>query len=395
MFLPGPEDDDTDHAPALRTDERSLRELQAAFLADPTAVTMLEAMPGPAMVLNATRQIIATNRQLTHLVASEDLEAAFGRRPGEAMQCVYSALRPGGCGTAEHCATCGLGNSVIETLATEGRSENECRIVTQRDSEGGSLDFRVLTNHIEFGGENCVVLGLTDIRGEKRREVLERVFFHDLLNEVGGVYGLASILLDGGMEPEEERECKHDIHRHSRTLLDEIQAHREMLAAERGELAPRVEEVSAEELLLDVVQLYRHHSAAEGRSIEMFPCDPLPLRTDPAMLRRALGNLVKNALEAVPRGATVAVGIEAGDSTIRFFVRNPGVIPREVQLQIFERSFSTKASAGRGIGTYSVRLFIERHLSGKVGFFSDEERGTEFHVTLARSPEERIGDRAA
>ena len=63
-------------------------------------------------------------------------------------------------------------------------------------------------------------------------------------------------------------------------------------------------------------------------------------------------------------------------------VHNDGVIPREVQLQIFQRSFSTKGGEGRGVGTYSVRLFTENYLRGRVGFHSIEGSGTTFGLTL-------------
>jgi sensor histidine kinase regulating citrate/malate metabolism len=61
-------------------------------------------------------------------------------------------------------------------------------------------------------------------------------------------------------------------------------------------------------------------------------------------------------------------------------------MPREVQLQVFQRSFSTKARSGRGIGTYSIKLFVERYLKGTVGFTSDEPGGTTFTVTLPKEP---------
>ena len=56
-------------------------------------------------------------------------------------------------------------------------------------------------------------------------------------------------------------------------------------------------------------------------------------------------------------------------------------MPPEVQLQVFNRSFSTKGN-GRGIGTYSIKLLCERYLKGKVSFVSSAEQGTIFKVTL-------------
>ena len=74
-----------------------------------------------------------------------------------------------------------------------------------------------------------------------------------------------------------------------------------------------------------------------------------------------------------------ASGHEGG---VRFTVRNEGVIPPMVQEHIFQRSFSTKAQYGRGLGTYSMKLLGERYLGGKVSFVSNAECGTVFSLEL-------------
>jgi signal transduction histidine kinase len=56
-------------------------------------------------------------------------------------------------------------------------------------------------------------------------------------------------------------------------------------------------------------------------------------------------------------------------------------MPKEVQMQIFQRSFSTKGK-GRGIGTYSIKLLTETYLGGKVSFRSEERHGTTFRIDL-------------
>ena len=96
-----------------------------------------------------------------------------------------------------------------------------------------------------------------------------------------------------------------------------------------------------------------------------------------------LGNLLKNALEASSAGETVTVGVMPEDDRVAFWVHNAAHMPRDVQLQVFKRSFSTKGS-GRGIGTYSIRLFVTRYLHGSVDFESSEENGTIFRVRLPK-----------
>ena len=64
-------------------------------------------------------------------------------------------------------------------------------------------------------------------------------------------------------------------------------------------------------------------------------------------------------------------------------VWNSGVIPSNIQNRIFQRHFSTKASVGRGLGTFSMKLFGEKYLKGKVSFLSSVEKGTTFTFKLA------------
>jgi sensor histidine kinase regulating citrate/malate metabolism len=58
-------------------------------------------------------------------------------------------------------------------------------------------------------------------------------------------------------------------------------------------------------------------------------------------------------------------------------------MPSEVQLQVFQRSFSTKG-AGRGLGTYSMKLISERYLQGCVSFVSTAPDGTVFSADYPR-----------
>ena len=96
--------------------------------------------------------------------------------------------------------------------------------------------------------------------------------------------------------------------------------------------------------------------------------------------------MVKNALEACRTSQTVTVGCTTADGTARFWVHNPGHMSREVQLQVFHRSFSTKGR-GRGLGAYSIKLLTERYLRGSVTFTSDPKAGTTFTVHCPLPPE--------
>jgi signal transduction histidine kinase len=165
-------------------------------------------------------------------------------------------------------------------------------------------------------------------------------------------------------------------------VLEEILAQRDLVAAENNELAVEARPVQTCEVLEKVLQLYTSHAVADKRHLVLEPGSAsLEVVTDPRLLRRILGNLVKNALEASQPGQTVTAGCTRDKGGVRFWVHNPTFMPPNVQLQVFNRSFSTKGS-GRGLGTYSVKLLAERYLKGEAGFTSSEEDGTIFFVAL-------------
>jgi signal transduction histidine kinase len=106
--------------------------------------------------------------------------------------------------------------------------------------------------------------------------------------------------------------------------------------------------------------------------------------SDKSLLARVLGNMIKNALEATPPEGVVTIGCDADDDNVDFWVHNESAMPREVQLQVFQRSFSTKGQ-GRGVGTYSIKLLTELYLNGEVSFASTPETGTTFRVSYPRT----------
>lgn len=83
-----------------------------------------------------------------------------------------------------------------------------------------------------------------------------------------------------------------------------------------------------------------------------------------------------NALEA-SEDEVINVGIQKNENHVEIYVHNNKYIPRNIQLQIFKRSFSTKGK-GRGLGTYSMKLIGEDHLKGYIRFTSEKDKGTRF-----------------
>lgn len=370
-------------APAERASKEALYRARAKVQSSRMLATTLEALPDFALVLNGQRQIVAANNLFLRAFDIHDFEELIGRRPGEAVGCIFSSDAPGGCGTGEHCSTCGAVFTILRSADTSGRVISECRLTINSDNPV-ALDLQVVATPFAIDGEHLTLCILRDISMEKRRLVLERVFFHDVLNTVGGIHGVASLLAEkNNLEEGREVEYRQWMISLTERLMDEIQHHRRLLAAERGDFKPILGIVRVSEILQDVHTLYLNHGVCEHRHLLLTAVPDCHVVSDGALLRKILGNLVKNALEATPRGGTVTIAGADDDDTVAFIVHNPTVMSREVQLQLFQRSFSTKGE-GRGIGTYSIRLFGERYLKGKVDFSSREPDGTTFTFTIPK-----------
>ncbi|HEX9653646.1 MAG TPA: HAMP domain-containing sensor histidine kinase, partial [bacterium] len=240
--------------------------------------------------------------------------------------------------------------------------------------------------------ERFTIFTVIDISHEKRRKVLERVFFHDVLNTAGALRGYLDLLQSA--EHWEVNEILQNINRIGEQLIDEILAQKQLVAAEDNELCAEPTELDSLEFLNDLMTVYRGHPLSENRTMVIDRHSPgVRLSIDVTLLRRVICNMVKNALESSENGETITIGCRRGDDDISFWVHSPKFIPREIQLQIFKRSFSTKGE-GRGLGTYSMKLLSERYLKGKVWFTSSETEGTVFTASYPISMNGKNSDYA-
>jgi nitrogen fixation/metabolism regulation signal transduction histidine kinase len=339
------------------------------------------AMTGIGALIDKNRQIVYANDEFLSLMGIKSLESVLGKRPGEVISCIHSAEEPAGCGTSRACAYCGAVNAILESQKTGKKAKKETQISSMVDGKHKSWDLNIFSTPISFNGDLFYVLILQDISDLKRRKALERIFFHDLLNSVGGLNGLLTVLKEE-TNPVDANEIINLSEEVSRNILEEILLQRDIREAENGELKVNIDLTNSDELLDSVIGKIGFHEVGKGRIIAKAANSAnLDFETDKILLQRVMINLLKNALEATEAEGTVKTGFDVAGYRITFWVKNDKVMPEEVQMQMFQRSFSTKG-IGRGIGSYSIRLITENYLKGKVSFVSNETLGTVFSIEL-------------
>ncbi len=369
-------------APAEKSSEQCIDRQRGYFAGSFITRHLLDSLPGILLVMNGHRQVVYANPALMQLAGKEAAEHCFGMRLGDLLCCSGVVEAESGCGTGERCRYCGAVLAMLAGLS--GRKDvQECRFARKGDGRTESFELRVNASPLDLEGEQFVVMSIADISHEKRRKALERIFFHDVLNLMGSVKGFSELLQHYRLDNVEE--ISGLIHEASEQVIDEIEAQRTLLAAENGDLSVKKGPLEVSGYLHRLVELYQRHEVAKKK---LLVCEPqgasMLCVTDATLLGRILGNMLKNALEATPRGGVVSAGCVPADGGAEFFVHNQGVIPEQVQLQLFQRSFSTKGH-NRGLGTYSMKLLSD-YIGARVSFISSPSEGTTFRLWLPASP---------
>jgi signal transduction histidine kinase len=345
------------------------------FSANNLFAEIMDSTPFCVVVLNEYRQIVYANKALKDFIKDKNVELPFGKRMGEVLSCKNAFLTPSGCGTSEFCDTCGALKVILSSLNGE-EDVQECRIIQKDTNE--ALDLRVWAKQLKTDNQVFSIFSFADISHEKRRQVLERIFFHDVLNTASGLSSYINLLKDSTKEEIEEM---MPIASYLITnLVEEIKSQRDLTKAENQELLVNLQSCDSIKIVNDLNKLYNKRIISEEKYIEIDPnCERIVFTSDPILVSRVLSNMIKNALESTKRQGTIKIGCKLLDDKIRFSVSNPGYISLIVQNQIFQRSFSTKGM-GRGLGTYSMKLLTERYLKGSIYFSTSEKEGTTFIV---------------
>ena len=364
-------------APAERAPLQLVRRLSHRFADAGFFGRLMDYLPNMVLVLNRQRQIVYANRAALERAGLRDRTAAIGLRPGELLHCKHRNAAEGGCGTSNFCRFCGQVKAVLASQSGQASAE-DCRLTVESGGHEEALDLRVWATPTEFDGEPLTFVALADVAEEKRRVFLERIFLHDVANTAMAVRGLWDLANDPAAEPPARQQHMDTLGRLAERMVEEVKGHQLLVAAESDQLKLNRQRLDSLELLRQLFRCYNRPEllgqrwlevAAESASVEFW--------SDETLMVRVLANMIKNAIEASPEGATVMLGCRGDVGRVLFWAHNYGSMPEEVQAQVFQRSFSTKGT-GRGLGTYSMKYFTEKYLGGKVSFTSTEAEGTTF-----------------
>jgi signal transduction histidine kinase len=377
------------------------RDIPEGFL---LSVDSIPEEPAPTIVVvdddRANRAVVrAYLRERYRVLEAGDAETALELVEREKVDLVLLDVRMPGIDGYEACRAIKqsrAGKSLLPVVLLTALNERADR---HRGLEAGADDF--LTKPVDGHELRLRVAAFTSLARKdallrRQKEQLEHLgalkddlvslLVHDMRNPLTSVMAVLSLLKKSATDPEAASDIALGMIAASR-LRDVIEDVLEVHRLEAAELKLRIEEVSMRSLVRSAAETLDGAARLAGVRIDCANIDEVTIAVDRRLVRRALENLMTNAIKYSPRQAAVDVRARQAGDRIEIDVadRGPG-IPEVARQRIFDKFGTVEARQdtarrGYGLGLYLVRLVAAAH-HGEIRVRDREGGGTVFTLAV-------------
>ncbi|MBI2418667.1 MAG: PAS domain-containing protein [Ignavibacteriales bacterium] len=228
---------------------------------------------------------------------------------------------------------------------------------------------------------------LIEINQSKDRFI--NILSHDLRAPFTSILGFSEILLnEPNLSIKEKNEYLTYIYDASQNQLQFIGYLLDWSRLRTGSMKPEPQRLRLQAMVYNTVSILTGNAIRKGITIHVDINEGLYVQADERLLTQILLNLLSNSIKFSFENSVIEITASMFNEThIEVVVKDSGVgIPPDDQAKIFsiEKTYSkegTKGEKGSGFGLALVKEIIAKH-EGEIWFYSEPEKGAEFHFTL-------------
>ena len=245
----------------------------------------------------------------------------------------------------------------------------------------------------KISGYQGIIRDITEIaRSERLKDDVYGMMRHDLKTPVIGIAGLVGLLLKDTELTEKQRKTALMIRDLSDRMLGFIDRARDLFQMEEGVYKLNPVEVNLFGILARIIRTLGDMATIKDIRFSInLHGQPINLENEyrvtgeENLLEIMFSNLIKNAIEASPRGGTVTISVNTVKTDEKPFhlidIHNMGAIPMDIREKFFEPYTTSGKMSGTGLGTHSALLVARTH-RGDIDFTTSRKEGTHLLIKL-------------
>jgi two-component system phosphate regulon sensor histidine kinase PhoR len=213
---------------------------------------------------------------------------------------------------------------------------------------------------------------------------------HQLRSPLSNLRWAIELLMSGRVGKIEENQIEYfKILKENSSRMGELVS--DLLTVSKIETATlpiKKQEFSIEDLIKKLISNIEPFAKASNVEIKFEASKDLPkVFADPSQIRLVIENLLDNAIRYVKESGIVKIKLETKGDNLYFEIKDNGIgIPKDDQKYIFQKFFRSEnvfryQTQGSGLGLFITKSIVNKS-GGKIGFKSEENKGSTFWFTL-------------
>ncbi|MBF0626896.1 MAG: response regulator [Magnetococcales bacterium] len=220
------------------------------------------------------------------------------------------------------------------------------------------------------------------------RDDVEQIVRHDLKGPLNAIIGMPGALIAEWQLDEERARSLQIIEDAGFRMLEMINRSLDLYKMERGSYVVTAVPVDllmvVRRILSELNRLLHFKKMTMQIRVQGHPpaeLERFEVMGEELLCHSMLSNLLKNGVEASPRGGSLVVDLAVVDGMARIRVINTGSVPQGIRDTFFDKFVTSGKSHGVGLGTYSARL-IAMTLGGTIQLDCSREGETVIEIGL-------------